>query len=105
MTYIQILTTTEKKEDAEKIAKVILEKRLAACVQILGPIYSSYWWENNIEKKVEWICIIKTRNEKYNIIERTILSVHPYKVPEILVIPILSGNKSYFDWLNKEINR
>ncbi|CAD7776901.1 CutA1 divalent ion tolerance protein [Candidatus Methanoperedenaceae archaeon GB50] len=56
--YIQVVTTTDKKEDADRIARTLVEKRLAGCIQILGPIVSTYWWKNNIETAEEWLCFI-----------------------------------------------
>ena len=59
--YIQIMTTTEKKEDAERIAEVLVNKRLAGCIQIIGPITSTYWWKDKIEKAEEWLSLMKTK--------------------------------------------
>jgi len=56
--YIQVVTTTDKKEDADRIARTLVEKRLAGCIQILGPIVSTYWWKSNIETAEEWLCFI-----------------------------------------------
>ena len=58
--YIQVVTTTETKADARTIANAIVEKRLAGCVQIVGPITSTYWWQKEIETAEEWMCVIKT---------------------------------------------
>jgi periplasmic divalent cation tolerance protein len=103
--YIQALTTTEKKNDAKKIAKLLLEKRLASCVQIFGPTLSTYWWKGKIEKAKEWLCIIKSKKELYKDIEKAIKEVHPYEIPEIIAIPIITGSKDYFKWLNKELKK
>ena len=101
--YIQVLTTTDKKEDADKIAKVVVEKRLAACAQVIGPITSTYWWNEKIERAEEWLCFLKSRNDLYEELERTITGVHPYEVPEILAVPIVAGIQSYLEWLDKEL--
>jgi len=101
--YIQVITTVEKKEDAEKMPSVLVEKRLAGCVQIVGPISSTYWWKNNIETEKEWLCLIKTKKTLYNKIEITIKEIHPYEIPEIIALPIIAGNKDYIKWLNDEI--
>lgn len=101
--YIQIFTTTENKEDAEKIAKEVVEKRLAACAQILGPIESTYWWEGEVEKAEEWLCIMKSRNDLYGELEKAIKGIHPYDVPEILAMPVISGNPGYLQWVDKEV--
>jgi periplasmic divalent cation tolerance protein len=103
--YVQVFTTTEKKEDAEKIARILLEARLAACIQVVGPISSLYWWKGKIEKAEEWLCIIKTREDLYGELEKTIRKNHPYEVPEIIAIPIISGNRGYLDWIGMELAR
>jgi periplasmic divalent cation tolerance protein len=101
--YIQVLTTTGKKVDAEKIAMTLVERKLAACVQILGPITSAYSWKGNIETAEEWQCVIKSREDLYKDIEKAIKSVHPYEVPEIIATPITAGSGDYLDWLQGEL--
>ena len=101
--YIQVVTTTDKKEDAEKIALALVEKRLAACVQITGPVISLYRWKGNIERAEEWQCWIKSKEVLYKEIEKTIKSNHPYEVPEIIAIPIVAGSGEYLEWLESEI--
>lgn len=99
---IQIVTTTEKRTDAEKIAGMLIEKRLAACVQIVGPIASAYRWKENIESAEEWQCLIKTRAGLYSEVEAAIKANHPYDVPEIIAFPILRGSREYLTWLDGE---
>jgi periplasmic divalent cation tolerance protein len=101
--YLQVTTTTETKEDAQKIAYSIVEKRLAACVQIVGPITSIYWWKDKIEEAGEWLCIMKSSQSLYAELEKTIQKTHPYDVPEIISVPIDGGSKRYLEWLEKEI--
>jgi len=101
--YIQVFTTVEKREDARKIAGQAVEKRLAACVQVLGPITSTFWWDNKIDEAEEWLLIMKTRNDLYDDLERLIRGLHPYEVPEILASPIVSGYQGYLDWLDREV--
>lgn len=100
--FIHVSTTTDKKEDAERISKAIVENKLAACVQISGPIKSIYWWNDNIEENEEWLLAMKTSMEIYPRLEQAIKNFHPYEVPEIIAIPISAGNKDYLDWLEKE---
>lgn len=101
-TFIQVSTTTEKKEDAERIARALVERRLAACVQIIGPIASTYWWKGNIARNPEWLCLIKSRQELYPALEKAIKEMHPYETPEIIALPIIAGSVEYLDWLGKE---
>lgn len=79
--YIQVVTTTETKADARTIANTVVEKRLAACAQIIGPITSTYWWQGKVEVSEEWLCVIKSRQDLYERLEEVIREVHPYEVP------------------------
>ena len=103
--YIQVVTTTERREDAERIARTLVEQRLAACVQIIGPIHSTYRWQGAIETAAEWQCWAKSRRDYYGAIEETIRRLHPYEVPEILAIPVLAGGADYLAWLDKELDQ
>ena len=97
--YIQVITTTENKQDAEKIAGILVEKKLAGCVQIVGPVTSIYRWKGKIEEAREWQCVIKSRKGLFGEIEKVISSIHPYEVPEIIAVPIVTGNRAYLEWL------
>jgi len=99
--YIQIFTTTKKKEDAEKIARTLVEKRLAGCIQIL-PITSIYRWRG-IEREEEWLCLIKSKKTLYEELEKTIKEIHPYEISEIIAVPIIAGSDDYLKWLNNEL--
>jgi periplasmic divalent cation tolerance protein len=101
--FILVTTTASTKEEAAKIATALLEGRLAACVQILGPIESRYWWNGKIEQSTEWLCLIKTIRGKFAAVEATIRANHPYEVPEIVACPIELGSESYLDWLRSEM--
>ena len=103
--YIQVLTTTETKSDAQAIARAVVEKRLAACVQTIGPITSTYWWQGEIETAEEWLCVIRSRQDLYERLEEAIREVHPYDVPEILAVPVIAGSKSYLEWLDNELDQ
>ena len=100
--FIQVVTSIDSEGKAEEIARKLLEERLAACVQVLGPVRSRYWWEGKIEEAEEWLCLIKARATGYAAIESLIKKIHPYEVPEILVFPITGGNPQYLDWLRQE---
>ena len=102
--FIQVTTTTEKKEDAERIARSLVETRLAACVQIVGPIESIYRWKGRIETAREWLCLIKSRRDHYMAVEKAIRSLHPYEVPEIVAVPFAAGSRDYLGWLRDELS-
>jgi periplasmic divalent cation tolerance protein len=101
--YLQIFTTVEHKEDAEKIAKILVEKRIAACVQIIGPLTSYFQWQGKLDSAQEYLCVIKSRNDLFPELEAVIKSLHPYEVPEILATPITHGGKDYLNWLADEL--
>jgi periplasmic divalent cation tolerance protein len=101
--FLQIITTTDSKEKAERIAFILVEKGLAACVQVIGPVTSVYQWNGKIEISAEWICQIKTIKDLYNSVEKEILTHHKYELPEIIAIPILTGSKKYLDWMRMQV--
>jgi len=101
--YIQVVTTTARQEDAQTIARTLVEDRLAACVQVLGPVSSTYRWKGQIETSQEWQCWAKSRRELYERIEQAIRRLHPYEVPEILAVEILAGSRSYLAWLDEAL--
>ena len=101
--YIQVSTATRTREDAEKIAHALVKKRLAACVQILGPISSTYWWKNRIENVEEYLCLIKSQKSLYGRIEKAIKEIHPYETPEFTATSIVAGSKEYFKWIDQEL--
>ncbi len=78
----QVITTTADEQDAKKLAQAALEKRLAACVQIGGPVESSYWWNGRIESAREFVCVFKTTSAAYPKLEKLLLELHPYENPK-----------------------
>jgi periplasmic divalent cation tolerance protein len=104
MPAIQVVTTAPTRELAEQIAGRLVEERLAACVQIDGPIHSTYRWRGGIERDEEWRLTAKTLVTRYDQVEMTIRQLHPYEVPEILAVPVLCGEESYLHWLEAELS-
>ena len=102
MDIIQIVTTVGDEEGAEKIGRHLVEKRLAACAQIAGPIKSIYRWKGKIEEAEEWQCIIKSRKSYYGKIEEEIKRLHSYELPEIVALNIDLALPDYADWIVKE---
>jgi periplasmic divalent cation tolerance protein len=101
--FIQVTTTTDNKEEAEKIAQHLVGEKLAACVQILGPITSTYRWKGKVETAEEWLCLIKTKENLYPEVEKAIISLHSYETPEIVAAPIIKGSSGYLDWMDEEV--
>jgi len=100
--FIQVTTTAAERADAEKIARALVERRLAACVQVAGPVSSTYRWRGDIETAQEFLCIIKTRAELFEKVESAIRELHPYETPEIIATPITGGSADYLKWLADE---
>ncbi len=98
--YLQIVTTTNTREEAERIASGLVHQRLAACVQVSGPITSFYRWKGTIERSEEWRCVAKSRAEQFDEVAAAIQELHSYDVPEIVAMPISAVSQSYLDWLD-----
>ena len=103
--YLQLVTTTDSEAEAKSIAGTLIERRLAACVQILGPIESVYRWEGTIETAREWQCLAKTAQDLFSAAESAIREVHSYDVPEILAFPVAAGSDSYCAWMDDQLGR
>ena len=104
MKFIQIQTTIDSQKKAQKIAKVMVEEKLAGCVQIVGPIESIYQWKGKIEKAKEYLLLIKTKETLYKKVEARIKILHTYETPEIIAVPIVRGSKGYLEWLKASTN-
>ena len=97
-----VYTTYPSLVEAERIGKAVLERRLAACVNILPGMISHYWWEGVIERGEEVVMIIKTRGSLAESVRAAVKELHSYTTPAILVLPIEGGEVGYLDWLMKE---
>ena len=100
-----VYTTYPSLVEAERIGKAVLERRLAACVNILPGMISHYWWEGAIERGEEVVMIIKTRASLAESVRAAVKEMHSYTTPAILVLPIESGEPGYLDWLMKETEK
>ena len=98
--YVQVLTTAGSEEEAQRIAAELLERRLAACVQIVGPIVSRYRWQGALETAHEWQCLAKTEAALYDEVERAVRELHSYEEPEIVATPIVAGSRDYLGWIS-----
>jgi periplasmic divalent cation tolerance protein len=94
-----VATTTGSADEARRIADALIEARLAACVQVLGPIASTYRWQGEVERETEWQCLVKTEARLYDEVEAAIRAAHTYDEPEILAFPILAGSPGYLAWI------
>jgi periplasmic divalent cation tolerance protein len=101
--HVQVLTTAGSEEEAGRIAAVLVERRLAACVQVVGPIVSRYRWQGAIEEEREWQCLAKTTYAAYDAVEAAIREAHSYEEPEIIATPIVAGSAAYLAWIDDNV--
>lgn len=101
--YIQVSTTVATEEEAGALARMLVEKRLAACVQVIGPLTSHYRWQGKIETTGEYLCLGKSLVALYPEIEAAIKAIHSYEVPELIATPITAGSREYLAWLAAEV--
>src|SRR5690349_19746601 len=101
---IVVLSTCASAEEAEKIARGLVEARLAACVSVLPGARSFYRWKGVIENSAEWLLLIKTSREKFDGLRTELEKVHSYEVPEVIALPIVDGAANYLNWLETELH-
>jgi periplasmic divalent cation tolerance protein len=98
-----VLVTAPDIKTARKLAKVCLDSRVAACVNIIPRLESHYWWQGKIEQGKELLLLIKTTRERLRELEQCVLANHPYDTPEFIVLPIEAGNKRYLAWICESV--
>ena len=103
--FIQVTTTTGTRDVADRIAVELVDRRLAACVQVSGPIQSTYRWQGKVESNEEWLCTAKTSRAQLDGIRELLKQLHPYEVPELIATPIVDGGEAYLKWLAEQLGR
>jgi periplasmic divalent cation tolerance protein len=98
-TYVIVIVTTSSKQEAEKIAQHLLDQRLIACANIIGPVSSLFHWSGKIERAEEYLMLLKSRKDLFEQLVETVKALHSYEVPEILVLPVVGGSEAYLGWL------
>jgi periplasmic divalent cation tolerance protein len=101
--HIVIFITAANKKEAGKIARALVKNKLAACANIIKEIESVFWWQGKVDKAKEALIIIKSRKEKLAKIIKLVKRMHSYSVPEIIALPIVSGDKPYLEWIDESI--
>jgi len=96
-----VLSTTSSREEAQRIARTLVEERLAACVNLVENVASIYRWQGDVEESLEIMLIIKCNVEKLAAIETRLHQMHSYDVPEFLVLPVEGGSSAYLRWLRE----
>ena len=100
-----VITTVGLLEKAEQLAGALVERRLAACVNIIGPIRSIYRWQGAIEREQEYLLLIKTTGEKAADLAAAFAELHPYELPERVELNIEGGSNDYLEWLSEQVAR
>lgn len=102
---IVVLVTAGSLRESKKIARRLVESRLAACVNVTQPVRSIYRWQGKISEDREWLLIIKTTRKRFAEVKAAVLEIHSYTTPEIISLPILDGSKDYLVWLEDSVTR
>ena len=98
-----ILTTTGSNSEAKKIAEMLIERRLAACVNVIPRMHSVYRWKDKVESAEEFLLLIKTRKENESAVQAAIRELHSYDLPECISIPIDGGSAEYLNWMTESL--
>ena len=103
---IVVLVTCRSAREARRIARALVEQRLAACANILdGPVASTYRWERTVQSAKEFLVIIKTGRRQFAALRREVERLHSYDVPEIIALPILEGSRDYLAWISESTRK
>jgi periplasmic divalent cation tolerance protein len=102
MSTLLVLTNLPDRAAAERLADLVIEKKLAACVNILAPCRSVYRWKGAVQHDDEHPMLVKTTAERYPELEKALRAAHPYELPEIIAVPVERGLPAYLDWVAAE---
>ena len=101
-----LLVTCASRAEARRIARALVEKKLAACVNVLSaPVDSVYRWKGNVESAREWLLLIKTSRRRFAALQKEIVRQHSYEVPEVIALPIATGSPAYLIWLAESVGK
>jgi periplasmic divalent cation tolerance protein len=101
--YCQVTTTLPDRESAHRIGSRLVEERLAACAQVVGPVSSVYRWQGEVETAAEWYCHLKTTTARVPGMVSRIRELHPYETPEIIALPVAEGDPAYLRWIEESV--
>ena len=101
--FIVVYVTVESAEEGKRLASALVEERLAACVNRLGPVQSTYRWKGQVERSEEHLLIIKTSEGLFGRLKKRVQELHSYSVPEVIALPIVDGNEGYLKWLEDQL--
>lgn len=97
---IVIFITSGSEEEAKRLGRILVEEKLAACVNIIPGVESLYWWKGKIESSKEWMLVVKTQGKMVNRIVKRVKEIHSYEIPEVIALPIVEGNRDYLQWIS-----
>ena len=100
---MKVILCTTPKNKSEELAQILLEEKLAACVNIIPGIKSMYWWDGKIQTDTEDLLVIKTKEELVKELTEKVKEVHPYEIPEVIALNVEDGNNEYIDWITKSV--
>lgn len=100
--YLQVQTTTDSRAEAMELVQGAVQARLAACGQVTGPVASTYWWNDEVERSEEWLVFFKLPADRYDELAAFLSQRHSYDEPEILAVPIVAGAPSFLNWVREE---
>jgi periplasmic divalent cation tolerance protein len=100
--FIVVFITAKDPEEAQKIAKELVKKRMAACVNIVPAVNSHYWWKDKLEASEETLLIVKTKEPLLPELIKSVKKIHSYRIPEIIALPIAGGSRDYLEWIDSE---
>jgi periplasmic divalent cation tolerance protein len=100
---IVVFSTAASAEEAEKIARSLVEARLAACVNVIPEIRSFYRWQGKTEDSTEWLLVIKSSRERFDALRAAVEKLHSYDVPELIALPVVEGARNYLNWMDGEL--
>lgn len=99
---VAVLTTAPDREVAERIGGAVVRERLAACANVLPGVTSIYWWSDEVQREGETLMLLKTTTTRVEALRERIVALHPYEVPEVLVLGVDAGHAPYLDWVRTE---
>lgn len=100
---IVVLSACDSEDEASQVARALVEKRLAACVNIIAGARSIYRWKDSIEDSPEWLLVIKSRRGLFPALRAEFRKLHSYEVPELIALPVVEGAGNYLAWLDREL--